>query len=136
MVTAINAAEWSEAFTAVRSFRPSYDLKALKTMRVPVVPASQELEILDRQGAKYDPAVDVGVMKKIAATDDEGILAEIDANMAVVQAMIDFCLGKRFTGASEYICIGASNVPIYSVEHLDRFNQFTSVIRFAFRGRR
>ena len=127
-------------FTAVRAYRPQFDLVALKELRVSVVPRSIVIEMLDRRSNQNDVSVDVAVQQKVDPDDTQSI----DALMVLVQKIADYLRLKRLTlvdgtsgatsgGGASGVWIKTENVPIYSPEQLETKQVFTSVLTFTYR---
>ncbi len=137
LVTALNAAPvppatgFSPAFTAVRAYRPQFDLEELKTLRVSVVPKAIEITSLGRRSNQHDVSVDVAVQQKVDLTDS----ATLDALMLLVQQIADFLRLRRIDlgDGSSAVWVKTENTPIYSPDQLETKQVFTSVLTFTFR---
>jgi hypothetical protein len=127
VVEALNAGEFSQEFTAVRHYLPTFDLKDMKDLHVSVVPKGVEMSLAGRGLPQDDVQIDVAVQKKLTAAD----LAEIDALVALVQEIADFVRTTGKFGDSAWM--KTENVPIYSPEHLEQLRQFTSVLTLTLR---
>jgi len=116
---------------AVRAYRPEFDLAELKTLRVSVVPRGIEITSLGRNINQHDVSVDVGVQKKIDLTDN----AALDNLMTLVEKIADQLRLKRLElpGGGSAIWIKTANDPIYSPDHLQTKQVFTSVLTFTYR---
>lgn len=134
------AVGWSLAFTAKRYYLPVFKLTDLRELHVSVVPAGMDVEMLSRVSKQYDTRIDVAVQQKPEAEGDTeaarqaDLLLKFDALAALTDEIEDHFTGKLLPGLEAQTCIGVENIPIYSPEHMERFEQFTSVLRFAFRG--
>ncbi|MCL2645434.1 MAG: hypothetical protein FWD61_00345 [Phycisphaerales bacterium] len=118
---------------AVRAYRPEFELPELKTLRVSVVPRGIEITSSGRNANQHDVSIDVAVQKKVDAGDQE----ELDGLMTVVEKIAD-CLRLRrleFSGGSggAAVWVKTENAPIYSPEHLESKQVFTSVLTLTFR---
>ncbi|HUT57738.1 MAG TPA: hypothetical protein VNA25_07785, partial [Phycisphaerae bacterium] len=112
MVAALNGYAFGQAFTAVRAYVPTFELKDMKDLHVTVVPKGMEVSIAGRGYFATDVQIDVAVQKRLATADN----AEIDALMGVVQEIAEFLRRQeRFASAA---WIKTENLPIYSAEHL------------------
>ena len=127
VVEALNAGEFSQEFTAVRHYLPTFDLKDMKDLHVSVVPKGVEMSTAGRGLAQDDVQIDVAVQKKLSAGD----LAEIDALVALVQEIADFVRSTGRFGDAAWV--RTENTPIYSPEHLENLRQFTSVLTLTLR---
>ena len=135
VVTELNTAPvppetgFSQAFTATRAYRPVFDLAELKTLRVTVVPKGIEILNLSRHANQNDVSVDVAVQKKVNPDD----LAELDSLMALTEQIGDFFRLRRLTALPGALWTKTENVPVYSPEHLEQKQVFTSVLTLTFR---
>ena len=129
VVGELNRAALGEAFTAKRTYRPVYDLKDMKDLRVSVVPRAVAETIQSRSRTQGDYTVDVAVQKKVA--DD----TETDGLMKLVEEVArDFRFRRLpLLGGGEAVWIGTANSPVYAPEHLAELGQFTSVLSLTFR---
>lgn len=118
-----------QPFAAQRHYRPTFDLAALKTVRVSVVPRSLTISALGRASNQHDVAVDVAVQKKVDPADS----AELDSLMRLVEQIADFFRLRRLTELPEAMWTRTENQPVYSPEHLEQKQVFTSVLTFTFR---
>jgi hypothetical protein len=116
---------------AVRAYRPEFDLTELKTLRVSVVPKAIEITNLGRRANQHDVSVDVGIQQKVDPADT----AALDALMDQVQKISEqLRLGRLdLPGGGSAIWGKTENDPIYSPEHLETKQVFTSVLTFTFR---
>ena len=116
---------------AVRAYRPEFELAELKTLRVSVVPRGIEIVILNRNANQHDVSIDVGVQQKVDAADD----AALDALMAKVQQIADELRLRRLTlpDNGSAVWVKTVNEPIYSPDHLQTKQVFTSVLTFTYR---
>ena len=137
LVTLLNAAPvppatgFTPTFTAERAYRPQFDLEELQTLRVSVVPKAIEIQTLGRRANQHDISIDVAVQQKVDVADS----AALDTLMALVQQIADFVRLRRIdlAGGSSAVWIKTDNTPIYSPEHLETKQVFTSVLTFTFR---
>jgi len=128
VVADLNAAAFSQAFTAVRYYRPVFDLAAMDALHVSVVPKAMTSEVLSRSRTQDEYQVDVAVQRKVAAE------ADLDPLLALVEEIADHVRFKRLTlaGGGEAVWMRTENQPVYAPEHLDELRQFTSVLTLAF----
>jgi len=127
VVTALNDHTFSQPFTAVRAYRPVFDLKEMTDLHVTVVPKGVELTTAGRGLAQSDVQIDVGVQKKLAGGDN----AEIDPLLGLVQEIAEFVRATGRFGDAAWV--KTENTPIYSQEHLGELRQFTSVLTLTLR---
>jgi len=127
VVAELNGHEFSQAFTAVRAYRPEYDLREMADLRVTVVPKAVEMTTAGRGLAQNDIQIDLAVQKKLSSCDNP----EIDTLMGLVQEIAEFV---RATGRfGDAMWVRAENIPIYSQEHLGEMRLFTSVLTLTLR---
>lgn len=132
VVTELNGAPagtFAQAFTAVRHYRPQFDLAELKTLRVSVVPKGIGITGLMRNANQHDVSIDVAVQKKVTAGDG----AELDGLMLLSEQIADFFRLRRLSALPEALWTKTDNVPVYSPEHLEQKQVFTSVLTLTFR---
>ena len=129
VVAELNGRSFSQPLTAVRYYRPVFDLGEMKTLHVSVVPKGVTIERADRSRNQYDFAIDVAVQKKFQTGDN----TELDALLALVEEIADFFRLRRLTSYPAAIWVRTDNVPVYAPEHLEEFRQFTSVLTLTFR---
>lgn len=127
VANALNGHSFSQVFAAGMSYRPVFDLRDMKGLRVSVVPRGVEMSTAGRGLTQHDVQIDIGVQKKLAADD----AAEIDSLLGLVQEIAEFV---RTTGHfDEATWVKTENTPIYSPEHLSELRQFTSVLTLTLR---
>ena len=129
VVTELNGHTFSQPLTAVRYYRPVFDLAEMSALHVSVVPKAVAIERLNRSRHQEDYQVDVAVQKKVDAVDN----ATLDPLTALVQEVADFLRGRRLAAYPGAVCVGVRNEPIYAPEHLDDLRQFTSVLTLTYR---
>ena len=133
VVTELNAppSPFSLPFTAVRAYRPAFDLVALKSLQVTVVAKGVEISSLARSTNQHDVTVDVAVQKKVAP--EAAGLAELDGLMTLTEEIADFLRLKRLTAFPTALWNKTIHVPVYAPEHLEQKQVFTSVLSMTFR---
>lgn len=124
---------WSKAFKAERFYAPSPKLEETGTVKCLVVPADCRISPDNRTDWEHQYDIDVGLLYR--GTASAGELTSFDDMMLLVQQMCDYWLETRAANAN---CPLAPTNPItfpngiYIQEHIQTFNQFTSVIRLTF----
>ncbi len=118
-----------ESFSASREYRPQFELADLKNLRVTVVPRSIDITSITRDTNQHDVSIDVAVQKKIVADDPHAM----DDAMRLVEQVADYVRGRRLTECPCAAWTRTENAPIYSPEHLERHQVFTSVLTLTFR---
>jgi hypothetical protein len=134
VVQSLNAASFSQSFTAERYYLPEFDLTEMDTLHVSVVPAELDEEIADRSRDRAEYKIHVAVQKRVAKQDGTGLdNSAIDALMRLVEEIDDLFRHKPLTGCEEAHWIKTENKPIYDPRHLKEHNQFTSLLAFTYR---
>ncbi len=128
VVAELNAAAFSLGFTAERHYLPKFELSELTTLRVSVVPREIASTSLDRNRDSFDYLIDVAVQKKVDPS-----VENLDALMALVEEIADHFRSEPLVGLPQARCTEVKNAPVYALEHLDEFRQFTSVLTLTFR---
>jgi restriction endonuclease Mrr len=128
VVTELNAETFSQAFTAQRFYTVLFELKDMQTLHVSVVPRAISTTALNRSQDTYEYQIDIAIQKR-----DNGTLAASDALMQLVEEIADHMNNRTLADCR---CVGVSNAPIYSPDHLQEFRQFTSVLTLTFRKHR
>ena len=123
------AGTFAQAFTAARHYRPQFDLAELKTLRVSVVPKAIAVTGLMRSANQHDVSIDVAVQKKVSPDD----AAELDGLMTLTEQIADFFRLRRLAALPQALWTKTDNVPVYSPEHLEQKQVFTSVLTFSYR---
>jgi hypothetical protein len=128
VVTELNATAFSQPLTAVRHYEPTFELSAMSTLRVSVVPRSLTSKTLDRNRDSFDFEIDVAVQKKTDPT-----LTNLDELMELVEEIADHLRLNPLSTLPDVRCMEVANAPVYALEHLQEFRQFTSVITLTYR---
>lgn len=129
LVAELNAATLSLPVTAVRLFVPNFDLKEMKELHVSVVPRELHVRGLDRHRNSYDASIDLAVQKKFS----RGNSREIDPLVSLVEEIADLFRLKRLASYPGAIWTSTDHQVLYSQEHWDQMNQFTSLLTLTFR---
>lgn len=125
LVDLLNAGEFSQEFTAERTYLPKLEIKTTG-LQVMVVPKTIDYSRADRTTIGKDLQIDVGILKKLSSTDTD----EIDALMAFAEEVDVFLNTSRIVEG--FTWIGAERV-LWSPDHLEQYHQFTSVSTLTFR---
>jgi hypothetical protein len=131
LVDLLNAATFSQEFTATRRYYPHTKLEEADGLVVSVVPAAVERVPGTRAGPAIIASIDAAVQKSVI---DENDNATIDPLMLLVDEIVTEYHNE--TPAAGAIVTASTNDPIYIPEHLRDLHLFTSVIRFTFRDAR
>ena len=124
LVSELNDGDFSQEFTAVRTYVPEYSLEELETLRVTVLPKAQEVSPLTRGADVWQPAADIGVQRRV----DNSTNVDADALVALVQEIIDALRRARLEDYPDGRWVSAVNEPIYDPAQLREQQVFTSVI--------
>lgn len=122
---------FAQVFIANRHYRPQFDLIDLKMLRVSVVPRGIEITGLMRNANQHDVAIDVAVQKKVNPAPAD--TAELDGLMLLTEQIADFFRLRRLSALPQALWTKTDNVPVYSPEHLETKQVFTSVLTLTFR---
>ncbi len=128
VVAQLNATAFSQPVTAERHYQPQFELSEMTALRVSVVPRSVTSKGLDRNRDSFDYKIDVAVQRKLDPTP-----GNLDALIALVEEIADHFRSEPLAGFPQARCTEVENVPVYSLEHLDEFRQFTSVVTLTYR---
>jgi hypothetical protein len=128
VVAQLNATAFSQPVTAERHYQPQFELSEMTELRMSVVPRSVTSKGLDRSRDSFDYRIDVAVQQKLDPTP-----GNLDALMALVEEIADHFRSEPLAGYPQARSTEVENVPVYSLEHLDEFRQFTSVITLTYR---
>jgi hypothetical protein len=128
VVAELNGTTFSQPLTAERHYQPVFELSEMTELKVSVVPRSVASKALDRNRDSFDYLIDVAVQHKTEPTQ-----GNLDALMELVEEIADHFRTQPLAGYPEAHCIEVTNEPIYAMEHLDEFRQFTSVITLTYR---
>jgi hypothetical protein len=132
VAASINGATFTEPLTAVRAYRPSYDLEQLAETRVTVVPRSMTIAALARLQSQVDCTVDVGIQQRVPAGDE----ARIDALLDLAETVGDHLRHKRLADFPEAAWLSIAHDPVAASEHLDERSTLTTVLSVTYRVRR
>lgn len=128
VVTELNAAELSLKIKAARLYVPDFDLEDMKELRVSVCPRDVQYLPLDRISNKLHATIDIAIQKKFAKGDAK----EIDPLVALCEQIADYFRLKRLNSFVAARCIKVDNSVLYSTEHWQQLNQFTSLLTLTF----
>ncbi|HAN98336.1 MAG TPA: hypothetical protein DCQ98_13295 [Planctomycetaceae bacterium] len=127
----LNTAAFTRPLAAVRLYEPIFELAAMATLHVSVVPRALTAKVLDRGRHAFDYEIDVAIQQKVEPT-----LAHLDELMALVEEVGDHLRTRPLTVLPDARCIEIANAPIWAGEHLQELRQFTSVLTLTYRRHR
>jgi hypothetical protein len=128
VVAQLNATPFSRPVTAVRHYQPRFELAEMTGLKVSVVPRAVVANGLDRNRDSFEYQIDVAVQQRTDMSQ-----ASLDALMTLVEEIADHFRTQPLASYPNARCTEVKNEPVYSLEHLDEFRQFTSVITLTFR---
>jgi hypothetical protein len=128
VVEELNTTAFSQPLVAVRHYQPVFELSEMTELRVSVVPRSVASKTLDRSRDSFDYRIDVAVQRKV-----EPSVGNLDALMELVEKIADHVRTHSLAGFPQARCIEVANEPVYAMEHLEEFRQFTSVLTLTYR---
>jgi hypothetical protein len=128
VVAQLNTTSFSQPVVAVRHYQPVFELSEMTELRVSVVPRSVASKALDRSRYSYDYKIDVAVQRKVEPT-----VGNLDALLELVEEIADHFRAQPLVGYPQARCIEVDNEPVYAVEHLEEYRQFTSVLTLTYR---
>jgi hypothetical protein len=128
VVAQLNGGSFSQPLTAERHYQPKFELSEMTDLKVSVVPRSLASKTLDRNRDTFDYLIDVAVQQKTDMSQ-----AALDALMTLVEEIADHFRTQPLASYPNARCTEVKNEPVYSLEHLDEFRQFTSVITLTYR---
>jgi len=123
----LNATEFPQEFAAEVVFRPIFDLRNLRDLKVSVVPRAVSFARASRQANSRLIQIDIGVQRKLGEEID------IEPLLELVEAItLCFGVGRRLPDYPEALCVEIENEPVYAPEHIEQYRQFTSVVTLTF----
>jgi hypothetical protein len=128
VVAQLSGGSFSQPLTAERHYQPKFELSEMTDLKVSVVPRSLASKTLDRNRDTFDYLIDVAVQQKTDMSQ-----ASLDALMTLVEEIADHFRTQPLASYPNARCTEVKNEPVYSLEHLDEFRQFTSVITLTYR---
>ena len=131
VVAELNTAVFSLPFTAERVYVPSLSAQELGTLKVVVVPRSEEGTIANRNATQHEYTVDVGILTKVAQPTP----VQIDPLMLLAQEIGDYFRFRTLAGRTERWLKTEVRTP-YSPEHVEQQRQFLAVLSVTFTGLR
>ncbi|HPD28574.1 MAG TPA: hypothetical protein PLL20_01160 [Phycisphaerae bacterium] len=132
VVVSLNSRSFARPFTAERLYQPTFELAEMDTLHVSVVPKSMTVEPATRLDVFCDCTIDIGVQQRVDPQDQ----TTLDALVGLAEAIGDHLRTTRLEGVTDCLWMVTRHEPLLSVEHLDQFRQFTSVITVTYRVKR
>ena len=129
VVSELNAATFSQPFTATRAYVPRCELPDLKTLTVTVVPSSASVTAAGRGPAQHDVAIDIAVQQKIDSEQN----AALDPLLALAEEIAEHFRAKRLSTFMDALWSRTEFTALYAPEHLEQLRTFTSVVTLTFR---
>jgi hypothetical protein len=119
---------WLKTFTAVRAFRPVYDLDQLSSLLVTVVSKDETPTKGSRLKTDNVVSFDVGIQQRVKTDADTDILMRLRRQ---VRTLLEQGLPPIGTYPNGLTWMATVGDPIYSPEHLKK-GLFTSVLTFSY----
>jgi hypothetical protein len=128
IVAGLNAHSFSQPFAAERKYLPLFDDTELATLKVIVVPKSEDSDLLTRGKTQDDLKCDIGLLKQINPDDLHG---SMDPLLKLCEEIRDFLKLKIYANAT---WIRNEHPQLWSPERLLKERVFQSVITVTFRS--
>lgn len=104
---------------------------------ISVMPSDLQIVALNRESTKDDTTIDIALQQRISEKPNSAeATAKIDALMTTAEAIGDLFRLVPLAGHTGATWIATAYSPIFFPEQLERFHQFTSVVRLTFREQR
>ncbi len=129
VVADLNAATFSQAFTAQRSYLPRWKLEELATIRVTVVPKDDVGERASRAQWQEDYQLDVAIQQRLGANET----AQMDALVLLGQELADYFKSRNPAGDLATL-VAVAFAPLFDPDHLEKHKTLTTVLNLTFRG--
>ena len=129
VVADLNAATFSQPFTAQRSYLPRWKLEELATIRVTVVPKDDVGERASRAQWQEDYQLDVAVQQRLGASET----AQMDALVLLGQELADYFKSRNPAGDLATL-VAVAFAPLFDPDHLEKHKTLTTVLNLTFRG--
>ena len=129
VVADLNAATFSQPFTAQRSYLPRWKLEELATIRVTVVPKDDVGERSSRAQWQEDYQLDVAIQQRLGANET----AQMDALVLLGQELADYFKSRNPAGDLATL-VAVAFAPLFDPDHLEKHKTLTTVLNLTFRG--
>ena len=129
VVADLNAATFSQPFTAQRSYLPRWKLEELATIRVTVVPKDDVGERASRAQWQEDYQLDVALQQRLGANET----AQMDALVLLGQELADYFKSRNPAGDLATL-VAVAFAPLFDPDHLEKHKTLTTVLNLTFRG--
>jgi hypothetical protein len=129
VVADLNAATFSQPFTAQRSYLPRWKLEELATIRVTVVPKDDVGERASRTQWQEDYQLDVAIQQRLGANET----AQMDALVLLGQELADYFKSRNPAGDLATL-VAVAFAPLFDPDHLEKHKTLTTVLNLTFRG--
>lgn len=144
VVAEINAATFSDDFTATRDYVPQVVVAPeageshavnIELPRVAVVPQAREPERLSRNSVARQFVFYIGFYQRINVTDGVPVRSEVDAMVQLVQEVEDFYNDAHLLSGSSgtALAFSASTPQVYDFDALRVDKEFRSYVRLVVR---
>jgi len=127
----VNAAEFSQAFTATRpkTWKIHYSQEDLKTLRVTIVPAPVTVDVETRDEDLLLQSIDIGVQQRVGQTGDCDPLGRLAEELRDhFHGMPELTVGTQIAHCRERRFVAPENAMV-AKQHLEDLGVFTAVLR-------
>lgn len=128
VVSELNAGTWDQAFTAVKTYRPTADI-VVPGLLVEVVPTGHEVDLEARDTRRHEYTVSVSVAKKETTPGDD---AEVDDLLDLVDAIVDYMTARPLADAADASWIDTQRERVMLFDELTQKNVFAAIVRFRY----
>jgi hypothetical protein len=125
VTAALNAATFSQSFTAERLYLPRFEAEELEQLRVSVVPVGAKASNLARRQQQIQYTVVIVIAKRVTIE-----LNAMDGLLQLAEEIADYCYRNPI--ASGFTCTDAQIDPLYSPDHVLQYSVFTCAIELTF----
>src|SRR5512136_3281491 len=123
VVADLNAATFSQSFTAQRSYLPRWKLEELATIRVTVVPKDDVGERASRAQWQEDYQLDVAIQQRLGANET----AQMDALVLLGQELADYFKSRNPAGDLATL-VAVAFAPLFDTDHPEKHKTLTPVL--------
>lgn len=128
VVASLNAATFSQPFTAQRLYVPLFKLEEMDTLHVSVVPRGDDASRFNREVFQEEYQIDIGVQQRVDMSTPA-----LDALVLLVQEIKDHLKATPLADFPEATFARVQHDPFYSRKHLLELRQFTAIPTVTYR---
>lgn len=126
---------WEQSFQAERKYQPKAQLEDVDQLKVTVAISAWRVAPDNRTDWAHEFDIDIGFQFRAGPKTGNEATQKFDDLMRLVEQVSDYWEITRPTVADcplMGIAFGAGGDQPYIAEHIEKFNQFTSIIRLTF----